>query len=100
MEDGAILHPLSSVLITLSLVNMHMLVVVIGPVLVSMAMRRASRRQFLGCMAMRAQVVRMIMAKPARAWHVVRHQQALAVVPAAFVDIEILLALGRALFLA
>src|SRR5262245_38459165 len=79
------------------MMNVHMLMVVIGPMLVPMAVRRAWRRQILGRVGMRAQMMRVIVAKPARARLIVGRQQALAMMPAALIDIEILLALRRAL---
>src|SRR4051794_36163446 len=82
-------------------VVVRVLVVVVGPVLVLMSVRRAGRRQLVGQVGVgAAQVPGVFVPRPAVGGHKVGHQQALAMMPAALVDIEVLLALGGALLLA
>src|SRR5262249_51744916 len=83
-----------------SLVVMRMLVIVIRPVLVLVAVRRARWRQLLGWVGVpAAKMARVIVAEPAILGPKVRCQQALAVMPAALVDVEVAFALSGALLL-
>ena len=76
---------------------MRVLVIVIRPVLMLMAVRRARWRQLLGRVGVpAAEVARVIVAEPAIRRHSVGYQQALAMVPAALVDVEISFAFGGA----
>src|SRR4051812_26534889 len=84
----------------LSTVVMRMIVIVIRPVLMLVAVRRAGRRQLLGRVGVPAnKMMRVIMAKPAILGRKVGDEQALAMMPAALVDIKVALALGGALLL-
>ena len=79
---------------------MRMLVIMIGPMLVFMAVRRTGWRQLLGRVRVSAaEMIRVSVAKPAILGYKIRYQQALAVMPAALEGVEILLALGGALLL-
>ena len=79
---------------------MRMLVIMIRPMLVLVAVRRAGWRQLLGRMGVpAAEMVRVIMAEPAILGHKVRYQQTLAMMPTALVDVEVPFALGGALLL-
>src|SRR3954451_5497902 len=83
-----------------SLMVMRVLVIVIGPVLMLMAVRRTRRRQLIGRVGvLAAKMARVIMAEPAILGHNVRYQQTLAVMPAALINIEVAFALGGALLL-
>src|SRR4051812_3715348 len=84
----------------LSTVVMRMIMIVIRPVLMLVAVRRAGRRQLLGRVGVPAnKMMRVIMAKPAILGRKVGDERALAMSPAAFVDIKVAFPFGGALLL-
>src|SRR6266487_5490677 len=84
----------------IAIVIMRMLMIVVRPVLVLVAMRGAGWRQLLGRVGVpAAEMARVIVAEPAIFGHDVGYQQALAVMPAALIDVEVAFALGGALLL-